>query len=463
MLGSSLPQMSETRSGTAEDEETSDTGGRDTDGRDSSDGDIDLTSIAESEIADVRDEAKEWLIANNRSDQRAIAIFAIGVAVLAVVLDAWWAAVLAGCILLVLPFRWMATPHFRRGDLRRGITWSVLGAWYLLFPLVIIIPETLPIAMQNVIGPVILAATYLERRVVRRMVPGTIVIAVVITLIAFTTDGVGLDNVAPRWLFLAVILAYVGANLWLVMGDVQELNLVHLRSLQRAVRHNRELQEADHALRESRRRLLVAGDEERVRLEQDLHDGAQQRLVSLSVQLRLAAELAEEGQAPTSEALMAMHHSATEAVEELRELAQGVYPARLNELGLTRSLRAVARRSPIAIDIVDTTSEEIDESTTIALYFVCLEAIQNATKHGDADTTLEIVLAADGDDLVVTITDDGPGFDPDERADSRGLLNMADRVGALGGDLTIDSAPGRGTTVTARLPHTLTVPAEVAG
>ncbi|MDJ0768760.1 MAG: sensor histidine kinase [Ilumatobacter sp.] len=414
---------------------------------------VDLPSIAESEIPEVRREAREWLLRNNSSDQRAITVFAVGVAVMAIVLQAWWAAVLAGCILLVVPFRWMAGPHFGRGDLRRGILWANLGSWYLLFPLVIIIPDTLPIAMQNVIGPAILAATYLERRVVRRMVPGTIAIAVAISLISFTTDGVGLDDVGPRWLYLTVILAYVGANMWLVMGDVQELNLVHLRSLQRAVRQNRELRAADRALRDSRRRLLVAADEERIRLERDLHDGAQQRLVSLSLQLRLAAELTDEGTAPTSETLMAMHREATEAVDELRDLAQGVYPARLHEIGLARALHAVARRSPVPIEIEDTTSEEIDESTQVALYYVCVEAIQNATKHGSPDTTIEVLLASNGDGLVVTVADDGPGFDPGEHEDSRGLLNMADRVGALGGDLSIDSAPGSGTTVTARLPH----------
>jgi len=425
--------------------------------------DADLPSIAESEIPDVRRQAKTWLIANNRSDARAIAVFALGVAVFALVLQSWWALVLAGCIALVLPFRWIAAPYFRRGDLRRGILWASLGSWYLLFPLVIIIPDTLPIAMQNVIGPAILVATYLERRVVRRMVPATIAIAVAISFISFTTDGVGLDEVAPPSLYWSVILAYVGANMWLVMGDIQELNAVHLRSLQRAVRNNQELRTADQALRESRRRLLVAADEERVRLEQDLHDGAQQRLVSLSLQLRLAAELAEEGEPPTSESLMAMHQAATEAIEELRDLAQGVYPVRLRELGLARALHAVARRSPVRIEIADTTSGEIDESTEVALYFVCVEAIQNATKHGGPDTTIEISLAAtdDGQDLLVTVVDDGPGFEPDRHEDSRGLLNMTDRVGALGGDLAIRTAPGSGTTITARLPRTSDEPAEV--
>lgn len=423
--------------------------------------DIELLSIAESEIPDVRRNAKDWLIANNASDQRAITVFAVGVGAFAVILQAWWLAVLAGCILLVLPFRWMAGPHFRRGDLRRGILWANLGAWYLLFPLVIILPDTLPIAMQNVIGPVVLAATYLDRRLVRRLVPGTILVAVVISFISFTTDGVGLDDVAPRWLYLTVILAYVGANMWLVMADIQELNLVHLRSLQRSIRQNRQLQAAERALRESRRRLLVAADAERVRLERDLHDGAQQRLVSLSLQLRLAAELAEEGRAPTGESLMALHHEATEAVDELRDLAQGVYPARLHELGLARALHAVARRSPLRIDIVDSTSGAIDASTQVALYFVCVEAIQNATKHAGPDATITISLVADGDDLVVTVADDGPGFDAEALADSRGLLNMDDRVGALDGELTIDTSPGAGTVVTARLPHTLQVATEV--
>lgn len=424
--------------------------------------DDDLRSVAESEIPEIRRQAREWLLANNASDQRAIGAFAAVIVVFALVLQSWWAGVLALCILLVLPFRWIAGPYFRRGDLRRGIMWANLGSWYLVFPLVAIIPETLPIAIQNVIGPVILAATYLDRSVVRRIVPGTILIAIAVSAIGLTTDGVGLDEVTPRWVFVTVILGYVGANLMLVMGDIHELNQVHLRSLRRAVRQNRELRAADRALRESRRRLLVAADAERVRLERDLHDGAQQRLVSLSLQLRLAAELIEEGRAPTSSSLMSLHHEASEAVDELRDLAQGVYPARLQELGLARALHAVARRSPLRIDIVDSTPGAIDPSTQVALYFVCVEAIQNATKHAGPDATITISLAADGDDLVVTVADDGPGFDAESLAGSRGLLNMDDRVGALGGELTIDTSPGIGTVVTARLPRTLQAAAEVS-
>ena len=417
------------------------------------DDDIDLQAIADSEIPEIQREAQAWLVANNRSDQRAVTVFALGIAVLAVILQSWWAAVLAGCILLVLPFRWMAGPQFQHGHIQRGIMWANLGSWYLLFPLVLIVPDTLPIAIQNVIGPMILAAAYLERRVVKRLVPVTIMIAITITLIAYTSDGVGLDEVTPEWLYVTVLLAYVGANLYLVTNDLRQSNVVRLRIMQRAIDNNRELAAADQALRESRRRLVMAADQERVSLERNLHDGAQQRLLSLAIQLRLAADLADEGTPPTSESLFAMHHAVTEAVEELRDLAQGVYPARLTELGLARALHAVARRSPLHIEIDDTAGGSIDDGTEVALYFVCLEAIQNASKHGRPDTVIHISLDTADDDLVVSVTDNGPGFDTAQHADSRGLLNMADRVGALGGEFSIDSTPGSGTAVTARVPN----------
>jgi signal transduction histidine kinase len=252
---------------------------------------------------------------------------------------------------------------------------------------------------------------------------------------------------------VSVLLAYVGANLYLVTNDLRQSNVVRLRIMQRAINNNRELAAADQALRESRRRLVVAGDQERVSLERNLHDGAQQRLLSLAIQLRLAADLADEGTPPTSESLFAMHHAVTEAVEELRDLAQGVYPARLTELGLARALHAVARRSPLQIEIDDSMVGSLDEGTEVALYFVCLEAIQNASKHGGPDTVVRIALTTTDDDLVVSIADNGPGFDPEEHRDSRGLLNMADRVGALGGSFSIDTAPGSGTAVSARVPR----------
>lgn len=413
----------------------------------------DLDAIADAEIPEVQREAQDWLIANNASDQRAITVFAVALGVPCAIFGVWWAVVLAGCILLVLPFRWAADPYFRSGDVQRGLLLSNLGTWYLVFPLVFILPNALPIAIQNVIGPLVLAAAYLERRVVRRLIPVAVAVAIGVSVIGFTTDGVGLEERIPDTIYYPVLIAYLVANLLLVVTDIRESNQQRLRVLRRAVTGNRELQATDQALRDSRRRLLVAADEERIRLEQNLHDGAQQRLVSLAMQLRLAAELVEEGTPASATQLMSLHGQATEAVEELRHLAQGLYPARLTELGLARALHAVARRSPRRIIIEDTTTGELDEACEVALYFVCLEAIQNATKHGDDQTTIVIALAEDDDGLWVTISDDGPGFHTAVTVDSRGLQNMADRVNALGGELQVDSAIGTGTTVTALLPH----------
>jgi len=111
---------------------------------------------------------------------------------------------------------------------------------------------------------------------------------------------------------------------------------------------------------------------------------------------------------------------------------------------------------------VDEVPGQLDADAELALYFVCLEAIQNATKHGDADTTIDVLFSRTGDHLVVRITDDGPGFDPDSQSSSRGLINMEDRVGALGGELTVTSLLGEGTTVVATLPWAHLVHSDLA-
>ncbi|MGI9607030.1 MAG: sensor histidine kinase [Acidimicrobiales bacterium] len=418
--------------------------------------DLDLDTVADADIPEVQREAQAWLIENNRSDQRVLVIFAVIIGIPTAIAGIWWGVAVAVCILCVLPFRWKAAPHFRRGDVREGLIWTTLGAWFLTFPLVTVLPDLLAISIQNVIGPLILAAAYLKRRDVRRLTLWSVAVAGTLGVIGFWSPGAGLEDAVPRWVYVGGLTAFLVMNLLLVMADLQESNRVRLRIMHRAIDSNRGLQLADHELRESRRRLVVAADEERVRIERDLHDGAQQRLASLAMQLRLAAELADEGSPPTSDALYALHREVTEAVDELRDFAHGVYPARLNELGLSGALRAVARRSPISIDIDDRTVEipdkTLDGEVEVGLYFVCLEAIQNATKHGGAGTSIEIGVSFDDGDLVVTVADDAGGFDPNTERSGRGLLNMADRVEALGGSLDIIPDLGSGTRVIARVP-----------
>ena len=141
----------------------------------------------------------------------------------------------------------------------------------------------------------------------------------------------------------------------------------------------------------------------------------------------------------------------TEALEDLRDLARGIYPPLLADQGLHAALASQARKSPLPVTVEADHLSRYDQDTEAAVYFCCLEALQNTAKYSGA-TGAAITLAEDGGDLTFEVTDDGAGFDPDRTGYGTGLQGMADRLSALGGALTVRSAPGAGTTVTGRLP-----------
>ena len=201
-------------------------------------------------------------------------------------------------------------------------------------------------------------------------------------------------------------------------------------------------------LRASRQRLVSAQDEERRRLERNLHDGAQQHLVALRVKLNLAARQAED--ARLQEALVALQADAEEAIEALRDLARGIYPPLLADQGLAAALEAHARKSPLPVEIVTDHVARHPQDVEAAVYFCCLEALQNVAKYAGASRAVVRLGEADGQ-LQFAVEDDGTGFDPATTARGSGLQNMADRVEALGGTLDVVSSPGDGTTVAGRL------------
>jgi signal transduction histidine kinase len=202
-------------------------------------------------------------------------------------------------------------------------------------------------------------------------------------------------------------------------------------------------------LQASRQRLVSAQDEERRRLERDLHDGAQQHLVGLKVKLQLASRQA--GETPLKEALVLLQADADEAIEALRALAHGIYPPLLAELGLAAAIEAHARKAPVEVVVEADGIVRYPEATEAALYFCCLEALQNVTKYAGASRVVVELAHSDGR-LTLAVTDDGAGFDPAAAASGAGLQNMSDRVEALGGALSVVSAPGKGTTVIGSLP-----------
>jgi signal transduction histidine kinase len=194
----------------------------------------------------------------------------------------------------------------------------------------------------------------------------------------------------------------------------------------------------------SRGRLVTAADEERRRLERDLHDGAQQHLVALAVLIQLARN-AEQGK---YQPLLAEASGLLEnAIAEIRRLAHGIYPPSLVSGGLAWALSAVAAHAPIPIQLDLKDLGRYPASIEAALYFCCSEALQNVIKHGGPGAAVTITGHADGQTLTLTISDTGRGFEP--ATTGTGLTNMTDRVSAIGGKLKIDTAPGQGTRVTA--------------
>jgi signal transduction histidine kinase len=208
-------------------------------------------------------------------------------------------------------------------------------------------------------------------------------------------------------------------------------------------------------LERSRKRLVTAQDEERRRLERNLHDGAQQQLVALGVRLRLADQVIDRDPAKAHEMLAAIQTESQEAIDSLRDLARGIYPPVLADRGLVAALEAQARKSHVPIEIHGAGLGRYPQEIEAAAYFCVLEALQNVAKYAEAARTT-VTLAHEEGSLRFEVTDDGAGFDPLTAAKGSGLQNMEDRLAALGGTVTVASSPGAGTSVIGIVPASAT-------
>jgi predicted ATPase/signal transduction histidine kinase len=206
-------------------------------------------------------------------------------------------------------------------------------------------------------------------------------------------------------------------------------------------------------LADSRARLTKAGDTERRKLERDLHDGAQQGLVAAMITLALARDQVD-GASKLDATLSQVEAELEQALQELRELAHGLYPTELTQSGLSAAIRALGRRSRADVDIGEGVESRFQPQIEAALYYCCLEAVQNATKHAGPAAHTSIRLFADTHALHLEVQDDGPGFELDDVRDGVGLQNMRDRLGTVGGRVTIASEPGHGTRIAATVPLT---------
>jgi signal transduction histidine kinase len=202
-------------------------------------------------------------------------------------------------------------------------------------------------------------------------------------------------------------------------------------------------------LRASRARIVRTADETRKRLERNLHDGAQQRLVSLSVVLRLIESKLDVDPSRARELLAGAGAELTLALEELREIARGIHPAILTDRGLEPALKALAKRSTLPVELRVALAEPLPGPVQVAVYYVVSESLTNVTKYAEASKVRVRATSADGV-ARIEVTDDGVGGA--NVAGGSGIRGLADRIEALGGRFGVDSAPGRGTRVCAEIP-----------
>ena len=240
------------------------------------------------------------------------------------------------------------------------------------------------------------------------------------------------------------VLAEVGRRIALTLSNVR------LDSALQASLDELRMQAAE--LRASRARIVAAADAERRRIERDLHDGAQQHLVALAVNLRLARELAEPDPVGADELLARLGRDAQDALEQVRALAHGIYPPLLLDSGLEAALCAAAARAAVAVRLEAAGLARYPANIEATVYFCCLEALQNAAKHAGETARVTVRVREEHDSLAFEVTDDGAGFDPERRGRGSGLVNMADRLGAVGGRLSVRSQGGRGTSVAGTIP-----------
>jgi len=325
----------------------------------------------------------------------------------------------------------------RLGRYSQSISLVCVTNWISAVLVTVVNPNFLPVMALVALVPVAFAEPYIRWQ---RGLAFTVITAICVLLMAMLARFLPILQVVqdgPRWLETTVIVVGVPFNTFHLLVIVWN-NAAALRTSEKRL--------AEHAaeLAASRTRLTAAADEERRRIERDLHDGAQQHLVALSVLVQLARNAEPDRAQP----LLAEASELVEtAIAEIRRLAHGIYPPLLVSGGLREALPTLAARASVPVHLDLDGLGRYPTSTEAALYYCCSEALQNAAKHGGSATSVTVTARADERTLNLVISDTGRGFDP--ATIGIGLTNMTDRLSAIGGQLAIDTAPGRGTRITA--------------
>ncbi len=336
------------------------------------------------------------------------------------------------CVALALGLRLA-----RLGRYSQSISLVCTTNWISAVLVTVINPNLLAVMALVALVPVGFAEPYIR---LQRGLAFTVISAACVLTMAMLARFLPIPEAVqhgPRWLETAFIVVGVPFNalhlMVIVWNNAGALRMSESQLAERAAE-----------LEASRTRLTTAADEERRRLERDLHDGAQQHLVALSVLIQLARNAERDRAQPLLSEASEMLDT---AITEIRRLAHGIYPPLLVSGGLSEALPTLAARATVPVQLDLNGLGRYPPSTEAALYYCCSEALQNAVKHGGPATTVVVEVHADEQTLDLVISDTGRGFD--DATMGVGLTNMKDRLSAIGGELVIETAPGRGTRVIA--------------
>ncbi|PRI16319.1 hypothetical protein B2J96_05860 [Mycobacterium shigaense] len=310
------------------------------------------------------------------------------------------------------------------------MTLMCVGNWVGALMVTFVAPVLLPVVALAALLPVIFAERYVRGRRLLAFTATTAGCLLALGALAGLQDVSGLSDKLPKSVGNTFVIAGLPAMAILILL-VAWNNAAALRNTAKE-------------LAASRSRLIAATDNERRRLERDLHDGAQQHLVALAVLLQLARTAEQDA---ASSLLLEASQVLDTAITEIRRLAHGIYPPLLVSGGLAHALPAAAAHAAVPVDLNLNGLARYPTEIEAALYYCTTEALQNAAKHGGPNTKAAVSAHTDGHTLTITISDTGRGFS--RASDGAGLTNMKDRLAAIGGRLEIATAPSRGTRIAA--------------
>ena len=385
-----------------------------------------------------------------RADIRSTAVATVLTLALAVV----WSLrpVYAICVsgIVCLGIRQLGRRSVDRDDMQSAILLFAFGLWTSALVILFVLPIGLPVMMFNLVTPVVIAGTFLDSRQHRTVAFGAIGMAAAFGAMAYFQDVFEIDDRFTEWVAALVIITFMVEHTAMFTATVRDANRVSAQNYEQALIANDGLAKSEAELRRSRQRVVDVAERERRRIERDIHDGAQQRIVSAALQLQLAGLDAEAGAPPTAERLDEIRAELQNAVNDLRELASGIYPSVLADHGLRDAIQNVARLNPqtVAVNVPD--DIDLSDRVSRAIYFIAVEALQNAAKHAGHSAAVEVTVSID-DSVTLLVNDDGPGFDIEAVDDLGGLANMRDRAAAEAGSVVINS-DADGTSVTATIP-----------